>query len=130
MASGRPLPSKLGIREGSTLALVHAPEGVIVGLPAGVSVRYAARGQADVVVAFFTARARLAHECPRLGRMIFPAGALWLAWPKRASGLSTDISDKVVREVALPTGLVDNLVCAIDDTWSALRVVWRRERRC
>ncbi len=61
--------------------------------------------------------------------MIFPDGGLWIAWPKRASGVETDLSDEAVREVALPLGLVDNKVCAIDETWSGLRVVWRRERR-
>ena len=61
--------------------------------------------------------------------MIFPSGGLWVAWPKRASGLETTMHEGVVREVALPLGLVDNKVCAIDETWSGLRVVWRRERR-
>jgi hypothetical protein len=61
--------------------------------------------------------------------MIFPSGGLWVAWPKRASGMLTDMHEGVVREVALPLGLVDNKVCAINATWSGLRVVWRRERR-
>jgi hypothetical protein len=60
---------------------------------------------------------------------IFPAGAIWIAWPKRTSGVETDVTEDVVREVALPLGLVDNKVCAIDDTWSGLRLVWRREHR-
>jgi hypothetical protein len=61
--------------------------------------------------------------------MIFPAGGLWIAWPKRTSGVATDITDHVIREEALPLGLVDNKVCAVDETWSGLRVVWRRELR-
>jgi hypothetical protein len=61
--------------------------------------------------------------------MVFPSGGLWVAWPKRASGVQTDMHEGVVREVALPLGLVDNKVCAIDETWSGLRVVWRREHR-
>ena len=61
--------------------------------------------------------------------MIFPAGGLWIAWPKKASGVSTDLSDHAVRAAALPRGLVDNKVCALDETWSALRLVWRREKR-
>jgi hypothetical protein len=61
--------------------------------------------------------------------MVFPDGGLWIAWPKRASGVETDVTEGVVREVALPLGLVDNKVCAIDETWSGLRLVWRRELR-
>jgi hypothetical protein len=127
--SGTPLPKKLGIVEGSTLALVSAPPGVINGLPSDVTVRRQARGKADVVVAFFTERRDFERRIETLGRMIFPAGGLWVAWPKRSSGRATTMDEHVVREVALPLGLVDNKVCAIDETWSGLRVVWRRERR-
>ncbi|MET0127586.1 MAG: hypothetical protein ABW249_03290 [Solirubrobacterales bacterium] len=83
----------------------------------------------DVCVAFFTRRAELARRLPALGRAIHPAGGLWIAWPKRSSGVETDITEDVVRELALPDGLVDNKVCAIDETWSGLRLVWRLERR-
>jgi len=127
--SGTPLPKKLGIAEGSRLALIGAPPGVIVGLPPGVTVKRQARGSADVVVAFFTERRDLDRRIGALGRMIFPSGGLWIAWPKRASGIETTMDESVVREVALPLGLVDNKVCAIDETWSGLRIVWRRERR-
>ena len=127
--SGTPLPKKLGITEGSSVALLGAPDGVIGGLPEGVAVKRQARGSADVVVAFFTRRKDLERRIDALGRMIFPSGALWIAWPKRASGVRTSIDDEVVRTVALPLGLVDNKVCAIDSTWSGLRLVWRRERR-
>jgi hypothetical protein len=127
--SGTPLPNKLGVKEATTLALLHAPPGVITEWPPGVVVKHAARGKADVVVAFFTARSELERRLQVLGRMIFPSGGLWIAWPKRTSGVETDITDEVIREVALPLGLVDNKVCAIDETWSGLRVVWRRERR-
>jgi hypothetical protein len=127
--SGTPLPKKLGIAEGSTLALVGAPPGVIGGLPPGVTVKRQARGAADVVVAFFTRRNDYERRVDALGRMVFPAGGLWVAWPKRASGMETTMSEDVVREVALPLGLVDNKVCAIDETWSGLRLVWRRELR-
>ena len=79
---------------------------------------------------FFTlARSELAARIEELGRAVFPDRALWIAWPKRASGVATDMTEDVVREVALPLGLVDNKVCAIDATWSGLRLVWRRERR-
>ena len=127
--SGTPLPKKLGIADDSTVALISAPSGVIGDLPTDVTVRRSARGKADVVVAFFTERREFERRIDALGRMIFPAGGLWVAWPKRSSGLPTTVDENVVREVALPLGLVDNKVCAIDETWSGLRVVWRRQRR-
>ena len=127
--SGTPLASKLGVKEGSTLVLLNAPAGVITGLPAGVAVRRQARGSADVVVEFATQHARLERRIDSLARMIYPSGGLWIAWPKGASGVVTDITDHVVREVALPLGLVDNKICAIDETWTGLRLVWRRELR-
>ncbi len=127
--SGTPLPKKLGIVEGSTLALIEAPHGVIHDLPPGVTVKRQARGSADVVVSFFVHRRDFERRIAALAKMIFPSGGLWVAWPKRASGRPTDMHEGVVREVALPLGLVDNKVCAIDETWSGLRVVWRRERR-
>jgi hypothetical protein len=127
--SGTPLPKKLGIGEGATVALLGAPPGVIGELPAGVTVKTQARGRADVVVAFFTERRDVERRIEALGRMVFPSGGLWVAWPKRSSGRPTTVDENVVREVALPLGLVDNKVCAIDETWSGLRVVWRRTRR-
>ncbi len=127
--SGTPLPKKLGITEGSTLALIGAPPGVVEDLPTGVMVKRQVRAPADVVVAFFTQRSEFERRIDALARMIFPAGGLWVAWPKRSSGVETTMDENVVREVALPLGLVDNKVCAIDETWSGLRVVWRRERR-
>jgi hypothetical protein len=126
---GRPLREKLGIRGGSTLALIGAPAGVIGEVPPGVRVRRRAGGHADVVVAFFVRREDLARRIGPLSRMIHPDGGLWVAWPKRSSGLTTTVNEDVVRELALPLGLVDNKVCAIDATWSGLRVVWRLERR-
>jgi hypothetical protein len=127
--SGTPLPKKLGIAAGSTLALIAAPDGVIDGLPPDVTVKRQARGAADVVVSFFVHRRDFERRIAVLAKMIYPSGGLWVAWPKRSSGRPTDMHEGVVREVALPLGLVDNKVCAIDETWSGLRVVWRRERR-
>jgi hypothetical protein len=127
--SGTPLPKKLGIVEGSSVALIDEPRGVVDGLPAGVTVKRQARGTADVVVAFFTRRKDFERRIGSLAKMIFPAGGLWVAWPKRASGVETDMHEGALREVALPLGLVDNKVCAIDETWTGVRVVWRRERR-
>jgi hypothetical protein len=127
--SGTPLAQKLGIAEGSTLALLSAPAGWAIDLPPRVAVRRRAAGDADVVVAFFTSAGTLENRGDALGAMIFPAGGLWIAWPKKASGVATDLSDNAIRAVALPRGLVDNKVCALDETWSALRLVWRREKR-
>jgi hypothetical protein len=123
------LATKLGIKEGATLALLNAPPGLIAELPAGVVVKDHARGHADIVVAFFTERAELERRLRVFEKMIFPNGALWIVWPKRVSRVETNITDDVVREVALPRGLVDTKVCAVDETWSGLRFVWRRERR-
>ncbi len=127
--SATPLAAKLGIKEGSSLALIGAPPGVITDVPAGVTIANRVRGHADVVVAFFTRQAKLEARVESLGKMIYPAGGLWIAWPKRSSGVETDLDDSVIRDVVLPSGMVDNKVCAIDATWSGLRMVWRRERR-
>ena len=126
---GTPLARKLGISAGSRVALIGAPAGGVSGLPDDEAVKRRARGRADVVVAFFTERRDFERRIAALARMVFPAGGLWIAWPKRASGLPSTVNESVVREVALPLGLVDNKVCAIDETWSGLRVVWRREKR-
>jgi hypothetical protein len=127
--SGTPLAKKLGIVEGATLALVAVPSGWVIDLPPHVTVRQRAGGHADVVVAFFTRAEALEGRVERLGAMIFPAGGLWIAWPKKASGVATDLSDNAIRAAALPRGLVDNKVCALDEIWSALRLVWRKENR-
>jgi hypothetical protein len=127
--SGTPLAKKLGITEGARLALVTAPPGWAIDLPPDVAVTRRAGGHVDVAVAFFTSAAMLEKRLDALGSMIFPAGGLWIAWPKKASGVSTDLGDNAVRAAALPRGLVDNKVCALDATWSALRLVWRRENR-
>jgi hypothetical protein len=126
--SGTPLPKKLGIKEGCRLALIAAPGGfdrTLGELPDGVQTRSSARGSLDVVLFFTASRAALERRVGSLKRAIFPDGGLWVAWPKRASGLETDLTEDVVRGIALERGLVDNKVCAIDDTWSGLRLVYR-----
>jgi hypothetical protein len=80
-------------------------------------------------VFFVTERRAFAQQIAALGRAVFPDRSLWIAWPKRSSGVTTDMTDDVIREVALPLGLVDSKVCAIDATWSGLRLVWRKELR-
>jgi Protein of unknown function (DUF3052) len=130
--SGTPLARKLGIKEGQSVALLGAPDGfeaTLEGLPDGVMLRTAARGTNEVLVSFHTARADLERRLPTLLKAMDVDGGLWVAWPKKASGVPTDITEDTVREVALPLGLVDNKVCAIDDTWSGLRIVWRKELR-
>jgi hypothetical protein len=127
--SGTPLPRKLGIKPGHRLALLGAPEGFQLELPEDVSVRRRAGGKADVILTFHTARGELEARLPALRAMMEPAAGLWIAWPKRASKVPTDITEDVLREIALPTGLVDNKVCAVDDTWSGLRLVIRKQHR-
>jgi hypothetical protein len=127
--SGTPLAAKLGVKEGSRVALLYAPKSFSLDLPAGVTVRRRAQGGVDVVVAFFVQRAKLEERLPSLGPMIFPSGGLWIAWPKRSSRVPSDLTDDTIRLLALPRGLVDNKVCAVDETWTALRFVWRLEHR-
>jgi hypothetical protein len=127
--SGTPLAMKLGIAEGASLALLLAPTGWAIDLPPDVAVKRRAGGHVDVVLAFFTSAAMLENRLDSLGAMIFPAGGLWIAWPKKASGVATDLGDNAIRAAALPRGLVDNKVCALDATWSALRLVWRQKNR-
>jgi hypothetical protein len=128
--SGTPLAQKLGIKSDHRLAVLGAPRGfAIPDLPAGVTPRTTARGTFDVIVSFHMARADLATRLPVLMRALHVDGGLWVSWPKRASGMTTDITEDVIREVALPMGLVDVKVCAVDDTWSGLRLCLRKELR-
>ena len=131
--SGTPLATKLGIKSGMVVGIFDAPDGfdpaTMHGLPDGVVLRTQARGTLDVIVSFHTRRSQLEARLPILLRALEVDGGLWFSWPKKASGLPTDITEDTLREVALPLGLVDNKVCAVDDTWSGLRVVWRKELR-
>jgi hypothetical protein len=130
--SGTPLVKKLGIGDGNTVALRGAPDGFLQTLgelPDSVRVKGRVSGPVDVVVAFFIRRADLDRRLGALAEAVHPNGSLWIAWPKRSSGVATDVTEDVVREVALPRGLVDNKVCAIDETWSGLRLVHRLSNR-
>ena len=130
--SDTPLPKKLGIKEGSLLATVHAPEGfeaTLGALPPEAEWRTRLSPGLDVVVAFYTSRATLTKEWSKLTDSAAPSGTVWVAWPKKASKMTTDITEDVLRELLLPSGWVDNKVCAIDDTWSGLRFALRRELR-
>lgn len=128
--SGTPLATKLGIKPGHEVALFRPPpdfEKTLGELPENVHVQVGLAGKTplDVIVAFFSKRAELERQLASLRRRMAPACGLWIGWPKKASGVPTDMTENVVREIALPTGLVDNKVCAIDETWSGLRLVYR-----
>lgn len=130
--SGTPLPKKLGITEGKTFATKHAPDGfadTLGELPATVEWRRQVRPGLDVVVAFYTKRSTMVTDWPKLTAAVAPNGTVWIAWPKKASKVPTDITEDVLREELLPTGWVDNKVCAVDETWSGLRFALRRELR-
>jgi hypothetical protein len=101
---------------------------LIAPLPSGATLGSDPQS-AQVVVLFVTERRTFESQVEVLGQAVFPDRSLWIAWPKRASGVATDMTEDVVREVALPLGLVDNKVCAIDATWSGLRLVWRKALR-
>lgn len=118
--SPTPLPRKLGIKPGSRLLVFgDAPDGFLEDVPR------AEGGPADVIVSFHVERADLERRLPGLRALMEPAAGLWIAWPKRASGVPTDLTEDVVRALGLANRLVDNKVCAIDATWSGLRLVIR-----
>ncbi len=126
--SGTALPKKLGIGTGSRVAVVSCPEGFcerLTPLPDGIVLRTEARGRLDLILFFVTRQAELARRFPVFTRRLEPAGGLWVAWPKKTSGVATDLSFDAVQRVGLECGLVDNKVTAIDDTWSGLRFVRR-----
>ena len=135
--SGTPLPQKLGIKEGHQVAVIGAPAGfgrTLESLPTGaVQVTFATRAKQppllDVIVVFVKQRADMVDHIASCRPRMQQAGGLWIAWPKKSSGVATDITEQTIRDVALPTGLVDNKVCAIDDVWSGLRLVIRKEHR-
>jgi hypothetical protein len=130
--SGKPLIDKLGIKPGARLGLLRVPapvDATLADLPPGVTVRRQARGPLDVILAFHLRRGELERRLPALRAALDSAGGLWIAWPKRASGVETDLSENAVRELGLAAGLVDNKVCAIDQTWSGLRFVYRLRDR-
>jgi len=131
--SGTPLPQKLGIKDGHRMACIDAPEELPAGfaaMPASVRVVRGVRGGPfDVIVLFADRERRLRTRFARAARTLKPNGGLWVAWPKKASGVPTDLTEDRVRAVALAAGLVDNKVCAIDQIWSGLRCVYRLRDR-
>jgi hypothetical protein len=127
--SGRPQAVKLGLKNGQRVSLHQPPPGWAFADPPDGLASPGPDGQADVIVAFFTEADDIAAQVGGLGRLIYPAGALWVAWPRRAGGHRSDITENFIRDQALPIGLVDVKVAAIDDDWSGLRLVWRVENR-
>jgi hypothetical protein len=128
--SGTPLGKKLGIKPGHRVLVLGAPEGfAIPELPDGVKVSTRASGKADVIVSFHTERRDYERRLPKLRGCMEPAAGLWIAWPKKASKVPTDLDENVIRDFALQNVLVDNKVAAIDETWSGLRLVIRVKDR-
>lgn len=130
--SRRSLIEKLGIKPGIRIAIIEAPRGyraTLGALPEGVSITAALRGALPFIHFFSMQRTSLERRFPALKRALAQDGALWVSWPKRASGVATDLTEDVVREVALAGGLVDVKVCAIDAVWSGLKLVRRLQDR-
>ena len=116
---------KLGLKPGQRVSLDGPPGGWHLADPPDGLADAGAAGPADVIIAFFARADDIGVRLPALAERIYPGGAVWVAWPRRAGGHTSDITDNVVREHALALGLVDVKVAAIDDDWSGLRLVWR-----
>jgi hypothetical protein len=130
--SGTPLPKKLCIGEGARVALVGAPpdfERVLGAMPDGAELVAPSRKGLDVVLLFARSREELARRFETCAARLRPDGSLWVAWPKKASGVATDLGEEYVRRHGLDAGLVDVKVCAVDETWSGLRFVYRLKDR-
>ena len=130
--SGTPLAQKLGIKPRQKVVTLNAPANyskLLAPLPEGVSFVRKANAGAGFVHLFLLNRKALEKELSRLRKLIADTGVLWVSWPKKASGVATDVTEDVIREVALPLGFVDVKVCAVDETWSGLKLMVRRENR-
>lgn len=130
--SGTPLAQKLGIKSGQKLATIDAPTGyrkLLAPLPKGVSVTTEIAARAAFVHLFVKERKTLEKELKRVRRLLADTGVLWVSWPKKSAGVATDITEDVIRDVCLPLGFVDVKVCAVDETWSGLKLMIRRENR-
>jgi hypothetical protein len=126
------LSRKLGLKPESRIAVISPPDrywDLVHPLPDGVMVVGPRAKRLDLAHVFVERRAELARALPKLIARIKPDGTIWVSWPKRASGVPTDMTEDVVREIALPLNLVDTKVCAVDETWSALKLVIRVEHR-
>lgn len=129
-SSSTPLARKLGIREGSRVLVVGSPDGFSLGpLPTGTKIAHAARGPLDVVLVFATRMVELRRRFPALAKTLDPAGRLWVAWPKKASRVNTDLTFGAVQDLGLGGGFVDNKSASIDDVYQGLQFVYRLKDR-
>jgi len=130
--SGTPLAQKLGLKPEQTVATIAAPAGyrkLLAPLPKAVSFTTEIAAETPFVHLFVTKRATMEKELKRLRRLLADTGVLWVSWPKKSSGVATEITEDVIRDVCLPLGFVDVKVCAVDETWSGLKLMIRRENR-
>ncbi|HWT45535.1 MAG TPA: DUF3052 family protein [Vicinamibacterales bacterium] len=130
--SGTPLAKKLGFKDGLRVATINAPDGYrgwLDGLPATTSISSALGSSPAAVHLFCTKRSDLARTLRSLRTKLQTDGFIWVSWPKRSSGVATDVTEDTIRDVALPLGFVDVKVCAVTDTWSGLKLVIRRSER-
>lgn len=128
--SGTPLPKKLGVREGSRVLVAGAPDGFrLQPIPSGVELVARVRPPLDVVLLFVTRHSDLRRRFPSLARALAPAGRLWVAWPKKASGIATNLTFETVQGVGLDGGLVDNKSGSIDDEFQGVQFVYRLKDR-
>ena len=130
--SGTPLPRKLGIGEGFLVCALHAPKGyraLITPLPRAVCINSTVNDRADLVHLFVSRRDVLQKDLADLRGKLRPEAPIWVSWPKKSAKVPTDITEDTVREVALPLGYVDVKVCAVDEVWSGLKLVVRKELR-
>ena len=130
--SGTPLPKKLGLKEGSTIVLLNAPgciEQLMVPLPAGASLVSKLAATNELVVLFCADMATLKKSLSAVSKKLQADGSLWISWPKKSSKLFVDLTEDGIRTVALPTGLVDVKVCAVNEDWSGLKLMVRKEKR-
>ena len=130
--SGTPLPKKLGIKEGSRISLVNAPkdfQSELTKLPDGVKFLKPSTKPLDIILFFVLAERVLARDFTKLAERLIANGMIWIVWPKKSSGVATDLSEGRVRQIGLEAGLVDVKICAIDETWSGLKFVYRLKDR-
>ncbi len=130
--SGTPLPKKLGIKDGFRVCVLKVPSDVQAELKSTLSACDVVRdGEAplDVAIFFTTSKADLAREFKRIAKLLAPAGMLWISWPKKSSGVPTDLNENLIREIGIASGLVDVKVCAVTEVWSGLKFVRRLKDR-
>jgi hypothetical protein len=130
--SGTPLPKKLGIKGAHRIAFINAPDNFtkeLGELPGGVEIVKQQRAPLDLIVCFVKSEKELGAQFEKLAAKLAPAGMLWISWPKKASGVPTDLTESVVQRIGLEAGLVDTKVCAINEVWSGLRFVKRLKDR-